>query len=77
MRSLIAVASLTLLGMGQVVIGAESTGKPVVIAAVHAKPAAVSADSRATKAKVTLMATPSKEVPEGSLEKFGSVGLPQ
>ena len=71
MRSLMMVAGLALLGLGQVGVAAENA---IVVAAVqvkHAQPAAVSAPV------VVVRATPEKEVEAGSLEKFGAVGLPQ
>ena len=75
MRSTILLAGLTLLGLGQAVIAADAD-KPIVVAATHATRSQPVA-APAKPAPVVVMATPSKEVPEGSLEKFGSVGLPQ
>ncbi len=74
MRSLIIIAGLFLLASGQVALSADVADKPIVVAAaklhareVHAAPVHVTV-SRVTR---------ETSLPEGSLEKFSSAGLPQ
>jgi hypothetical protein len=74
MRSLTIVAGLFLLATGQVAVSADAASKPIVIAAAKLDAPEV----RTASVSVSVSkATREKSVPEGSLEKFGSVGLPQ
>ena len=68
MRSLIVLAGLFF------VMAANAADKPVVVAEMAVKQAA-SAVRLAAPTKV--MVTQETSIPEGSLEKFGAVGLPQ
>jgi len=68
MRSYIVLAGAVLLAAGQSAFSADTTGKPVMVAAVTVKSAAKASPSRVTR---------ETSIPEGSLEAFGSVGLPQ
>jgi hypothetical protein len=74
MRSLTIVAGLFLLASGQVALSADAADKPIVVAAAKLQAREV----RAAPVQVTVSrVTRETSVPEGSLEKFGSVGLPQ
>jgi hypothetical protein len=76
MRKLMVVLGLFSLAYGQVAISADAADKPIVLAAVKAKhvaPVVQPAPAHAAVSRVTR----ENVVPEGSLEKFGSVGLPQ
>ena len=73
MRSLTIFAGLFLLASGQVALSADAADKPIVVAAVKMEAAEV---RTAAVAVSVSRATREKSVPEGSLEKFGSVGLP-
>jgi hypothetical protein len=74
MRSLTIVAGLFLLAGGQVALSADAADKPIVVAA--AKPQV--REVRAAPVHVTAsLVTRETSVPEGSLEKFGAVGLPR
>ena len=76
MRSLTIFAGLILLAGSHVALSADAGDQPIMVAAVQAKREA--AGVRAASVSVTaLRATRETSVPEGSLEKFGSVGLPQ
>ena len=75
MRSLTIFAGLFLLASGQVAMSADAASKPIVVAAVHAK--AKAAKAPASVSVTGSLVTRETSVPEGSLEKFGSVGLPQ
>jgi len=69
MRNYVALAGLVLVAAGQSAFSADTTSKPVmVVSAVTAKSVAKASASRVTR---------ETSVPEGSLEAFGSVGLPQ
>lgn len=76
MRSSTVLVGLFLLAGGQAVVAADAADKPIVVTAVilkHAAPKIHQASVSATVSRVT----PETSIPEGSLEKFGSVGLPQ
>jgi len=64
MRTYIVLAGLVLVAAGQAAFSAETASKPAVIA------------KQATKASASRV-TRENPVAEGSLEAFGSVGLPQ
>ena len=68
MRTYVALAGLVLVAAGQSAFSADTTSKPVMVSAVSAKSVAKASASRVTR---------ETSVPEGSLEAFGSVGLPQ
>jgi hypothetical protein len=76
MRSLTIVAGLFLLASGQVALSADAADKPVMVAAVNATPKAPKVGA-ASASVIVSRVTRETSVPEGSLEKFGSVGLPQ
>jgi hypothetical protein len=67
MRNLIALSGLMLVAFGQPVLSAE---KPIVVAAVSAKPARAAAVSAAAP-----RATKETSIPVGVLESFGATGL--
>jgi len=66
MRRLTILAGLFLLAGSHVALSADAVSNPIIVAAVNAKPQAPKS-----------MVTRETSVPEGSLEKFGSVGLPR
>ena len=68
MRSSIVFAGLVLVAAGQSAFSADTISKPVMVSAVTAKSATKASASRVTR---------ETSIPEGSLEAFGSVGLPQ
>ena len=68
MRTYIVLAGLVLVAAGQTAFSADTVSKPVMISAVTAKQATKPSASRVTR---------ETSIPEGSLEAFGSVGLPQ
>lgn len=74
MRNLTIFAGLFLLAYGQVAVSADAASKPIVIAAAKMEAPQVRTASVAVSVS---KATREKSVPEGSLEKFGAVGLPQ
>jgi hypothetical protein len=73
MRNLIALSCLMLVAYGQPAVSAE---KPVVVAAVSAKPAEKSG-VRAVAVSVAPRASREASIPVGALESFGAVGLAQ
>ena len=76
MKKLMVVMGLFSLAYGQFAMSADAADKPIVLAAVKAKhvgPAGKSAPAPAAVSRVTR----ENVIPEGSLERFGSVGLPQ
>jgi hypothetical protein len=68
MRTHIVLAGLVLVAAGQVAFSAETASKPVLVASATAKQATKASASRVNR---------ENPVAEGSLEAFGSVGLPQ
>jgi hypothetical protein len=62
-----------LVASGQSAFSADQTGKPVVVAAV----AVQRAEGKIVRAPARPLNTREASIQEGSLEKFGSVGLPQ
>jgi uncharacterized lipoprotein YajG len=76
MRSLTILAGLFLLAGGQVALSADTANKPIVVAAAQPKSEAPKVSPASVSVTVSRV-TRETSVPEGSLEKFGSVGLPQ
>jgi uncharacterized lipoprotein YajG len=76
MRSLTILAGLFLLAGSDVALSADAANKPIVVAAAQTKSKAP--EVRFASVSVTVSrVTHETSVPEGSLEKFGSVGLPR
>jgi uncharacterized lipoprotein YajG len=70
MRSLTIFAGLFLLAGSHAALSADAADRPIMVAAAQ--------NVRAASVSVTASrANRETSVPEGSLEKFGSVGLPQ
>jgi hypothetical protein len=76
MRCLTIFAGLFLLAGSHVALSADAANKPIIVAAAQAKPEAPKVRPASVSVTVSRV-TPETSVPEGSLEKFGSVGLPQ
>ena len=74
MTKLMVVMGLFSVAYGQLAMSADAADKPIVLAAAKvARPAAHPTAASAAVSRVTR----ENVVPEGSLERFGSVGLPQ
>jgi hypothetical protein len=72
MRNLIALSCLMLVAYGQSALSAD---KPVVVAAVSAKPAEKSGVRAVAVSVASPRATREASIPVGVLESFGAVGL--
>ena len=77
MRKLMVVMGLFVLAYGQVAMSADAADKPIVLAAVKAKNVAPAVQPPAPAHAAVSRVTRENVIPEGSLERFGSVGLPQ
>jgi len=60
-----------------VAFSAEAADKPIVVAAVNLKPEAPKVRPASVSVTTSEQTTRETSIPEGNLEKFGSVGLPQ
>ena len=74
MRSMTTLVGLFLLAGSPAAFSAGAADKPVIVAMAHVKKAEAKTSHAATP---VVLVTHETAVPEGSLEKFGSVGLPQ
>jgi translation initiation factor 2B subunit (eIF-2B alpha/beta/delta family) len=69
--------SIIFVGLFSLAMSANAADKPVVVAAMNVKEAAATSVRSAAVSVAAAKATREAAIPEGSLEKFGSVGLPQ
>ena len=76
MRGFTVLVGMFLLASGQVAVSADAANKPIVVAAVKSKLEAPQVRTASVPVTVSRV-TRETSIPEGSLEKFGSVGLPQ
>jgi hypothetical protein len=76
MRSFTVLVGVFLLASGQIAVSADAANKPIVVAAVKSKLEAPQVRTASVSVTVSRV-TRETAIPEGSLEKFGSVGLPQ